>query len=112
MAVTVTAVRNLTTMTRDTLDAFVTLTITGTYVTGGFSLNPLKIYGALGTSPLPSQNALTADFYSPLGYPYRMIGVGAAAVVKVFSLPGTELANGAAMPDATLTMVIKFKKFG
>ena len=44
MAVTVTAVRTLTTMTRDTLDAFVTLTITGTYATGGFALNPLKIY--------------------------------------------------------------------
>jgi len=112
MAVTVTAVRTLTTMTRDTLDAFVTLTITGTYATGGFALNPLKIYGALGTSPLPSVNVLTADFYSPLGYIYRLIGVGNAAVVKILSAPATELANTTAVPDATLTMVIKYKKFG
>ena len=55
---------------------------------------------------------LTADFYSPLGYIYRLIGVGNAAVVKILSAPATELANTTAVPDATLTMVIKYKKFG
>ena len=112
MAVTVVAQRILADSTRGLLVAFVNLTLSGTYATGGFALNPLKIYGAPGSSPLPSANVLSADFYSPLGYIYRLIGLGSSAVVKIFSLPNTELGAGVVVPDATLNMTIKYKKFG
>lgn len=104
-----TAVRNHHTPTANTIVEFLTLSFTGTYVTGGVPFNPSTIPGATpGTSPIGG-TVLTFDAYSPLGYTYRLIGSGASGKVKI--LNGiTELANAAAFPDASVTAVMEVRK--
>lgn len=111
MAVTVTSTRTHVGFSRGTFEAFGTLTLTGTYVTGGFAFNPLKVYGSLGSSPLPSSSVLSATFFSPTGYIYVLSGSGGSAVVKIYSAPGTELANTTAVPDASVPFIINYKEF-
>lgn len=108
MAVTVSARRNHTSATGRILTNYDTLTLSGTYATGGFSLNPSKINGGVGTAPSPVGSVVGFAFFSPTGFIYTLVGQGAAAVVKIFSAPGTELANGTAVPDTTLTARIDY----
>ena len=80
--------------------------ISGTYVTGGFTWNPLAIAGAKGSSPIPASVCYTADFYGNNGYNYQTTFSGSTATTKIFTSGGTELANGTAIPDATPTVVL------
>lgn len=114
MAVTATSVRTHVNMTNASLRVTGTLTLTGTYATGGFTAN-LNPAGTPGSSPAPGRvfTALSAqDFYSPLGYTYRVVsGTPTAAVIKIFTTANTELANGTAVPDASLTFRSEIQKF-
>jgi hypothetical protein len=85
-------------------------TLTGTYATGGFVTPFLNVPGSLGTNQVSSKNPLTFTWYSPTGYIYVStitFAAGVPAVVtKIFSAPGTELANTTAAPDGTIIAVI------
>lgn len=113
MAITATSVRNHLNTTDRSIRVFGTLTLSGTYATGGFTANLNPVAGP-GTSQAPSR-AFTApmaqDFYSPNGYTYRVVsGTPNAAVVKI--LNGTaELANGTAVPDTTLPFRAELLKY-
>lgn len=89
---------------------FCTATLTGTYVTGGFTWNPFSIFAGQGSSPLPSTTVMTVDYYSPLGYTYVTTISGNVATTKILTTANTELANTTAVPDASLTVVIAKRK--
>ena len=106
MAVTATATRTFSSSTGKTLRDFGTISLTGTYVTGGFALNPLAIAAGPGSLPAPSRTVLDFRIISPTGYIYALSGT----TVKIFSAPGTELANTTAVPDASVSFIAEFKK--
>jgi hypothetical protein len=109
MAVVFTPTRTFSTADQATFIEFCTATVTGTYTTAGFVWNPFTIFGGKGSSPLPSSNVLSVDFYSPLGFTYRTSVVGNVATTVVFN-GTTQLANAAAMPDATISFTIIKRK--
>ena len=88
---------------------FCTANLSGTYVTGGFTFNP-AIYSSLGSSPEPGSIVLGVQWMSPTGYIYASTttktGFVNSTVTKIYSAPGTELANGTAVPDAVVPLII------
>lgn len=110
MAVTSVITRNFHSADQSTFTEFCTAALTGTYVTGGFTFNPFNVVGGKGSSPLPSTNFITAEWYSPLGYIYNTTVSGNVATTKIFSAPNTELANTTAVPDATIQVVLRKRK--
>lgn len=82
---------------------FVSMALTGTYVTGGFTFNPYSIVGGLGSSPLNGRSIRFSQFQSPTGFIYVPSVAGSVMTVKIYSASGTELANGTAVPDAVVT---------
>lgn len=108
MAVNSTFVRVGHTDTVPSVLEFVNVAMTGTYATGGFTTNPFAIASAgPGGGPLTGKTVLGSDWTSPLGYIYASSVSGNVMTTKIFSAPGTELANGTAVPDALafLTLV-------
>lgn len=109
MAVTVASKRVHTNLS--VMAEYVTLTLSGTYVTGGFPFNPSLIYGAPGTSPAPANTVVGFLAYSLLGYTYVLVGTGASAKIKI--LNGTaELAAASAVPEAAVTCKIEYIRAG
>jgi hypothetical protein len=109
MAVTAVVTRNFQSSDQATFTEFCTATLTGTYLTGGFTFNPFTVVAGKGSSPLASTNFLAADWYSPTGHTYITTVSGNVATTKIFTAPGTELANAAAVPNATLPVTL-FKR--
>ncbi len=93
---------------KPTAIAIATATLSGTYTTGGFTWVPGSIAGSPGSSPLVQRNLRAADWLSPNGFLYVTTFVPATGVAttKIFSAPGVELANAAAIPDATATVIL------
>ncbi len=114
MAVTATYLRNRRTDTVTTSVEYITATLSGTYVTGGFASNLLAITGGLGTSPLGGTTVIDVDWRSPLGYLYRSstayAGRTATTTTKIFTAANTELANGTAVPEASVPIVLTKSK--
>lgn len=112
MAVTSSFVRNHSNFTSSTFRSYNTATLSGTYVTGGFTWNPYIVPGSKGASPLPMLGAgmLEARFISPLGYIYVTTFSGTTATTKIFTAANNELGNGVAVPDASLTVVLEGQK--
>ena len=112
MAVTVTISRAGSghTETVTTTQEFCVATLSGTYVTGGFTLNPFAIVGGLGTSPMAGSKVIATQWQSPTAYTYVSSVSGQVMTTKIFSAPGTELANGTAVPDATVPVIITKSK--
>lgn len=110
MAVTFSATRVHATNDNSTFIEYCTATLTGTYVTGGFTWNPFTIFAGKGSSPLPSSNFLNADFVSPLGYTYVTTMSGNTATTKILTTAATELANTTAVPDASLQLILVKRK--
>ena len=87
-------------------------TLSGTYVTGGFTVDLRTLTGTLGTSPRGGA-PLRLNFDSPLDYDYvSTFGTGQnsqIATVKIFSAANTELTAGAT-PEASVpfTLVRRF----
>ena len=109
MAVTATVTRSFQTADQSTFIEFCNAALTGTYVTGGFTFNPFTVQGGKGSSPLPSSNFLSADWYSPLGYTYRSTLSGNTLTTKIFN-GITEFTNGSAVPDASISVTITKRK--
>lgn len=111
MAVTATALRTKSTTTLSTLRYFATMTLSGTYVSGGFLFNPLLVKGAPGSSPDPSRTVLDFQSRSILGYNYVLVGgaTPTTAVVKIFN-GITELAAGA-LPETVIPILVELGKF-
>jgi hypothetical protein len=109
MAVTIAVSRFHHTETTSTTEEFCTATVSGTYVAGGFTLNPFSIEAGLGSSPLCGSSVVAIDWYSPKGYQYVSTTAGLVTTTKIFSTPGTELAAGA-IPDATVNFTIVKRK--
>ncbi len=110
MAVTAVVTRNHATSDQSTFIEFCTAALAGTYVNpGGFTFNPFTVVAGKGSSPLPSSNFLSADWYSPLGYTYRTSVAGNVATTKIFN-GITELANTTAVPDASINVTIVKRK--
>lgn len=108
MAVTSTFTRQRHGVTVPLFDEIVTAALTGTYATGGFTWNPFTIKGpAPGSSALPASAMYAAEWQSPTGYIYTTSVSGTTATTKIFSAPGTELANTTAVPDASVTVILK-----
>lgn len=107
MAVTATFTRVRHGVTVPVFDEIVTAALTGTYATGGFTWSPFAITGGKGSSPLLASTLYSAQWQSPNGYIYVTSVSGATATTKIFSAPGTELADTTAVPDATVTVVLK-----
>lgn len=86
-----------------------TATLGGTYTTGGFTWTPLTVPGTAGSSPLVASSVLGVMFMSPLGYIYgttiNTAGNVVTAVTKIFTAPNTELANNAAVPEASVPLM-------
>lgn len=100
------------TETTGTSEEFCVATLSGTYVTGGFTYNPFSILGAPGSSPLPGSKVIYTDFQTPSGYMYAPTTNNAAKLttVKIYSAANTELANGTAVPDASVLLrIVKTK---
>lgn len=110
MAVTSTFARTHLTFDSTTFTEFVTATLSGTYLTGGFTWNPFTIYAGKGSSPLPSSQFLRAEWVSPLGYIYVTTISGTTATTKIFSAANTEFTNATTAPDATISVVIRKRK--
>lgn len=106
MAVTVTATRTSHSYTNNTNLIFGTLALSGTYTTGGFTFAPFSMSGNVGTSPLSGTRVFGAFFSSPTAYTYTATTLGNLTTVKIFSAPGTELANAAALPDASVSFLL------
>jgi hypothetical protein len=82
-----------------------TATLSGTYATGGFTFALGTLSGTAGTSPyggLP----LFIQWFSPSGYIYVSVFNGQSMVTKIFSAPGTELANNTAVPDTSVQFTL------
>ena len=109
MAVTFGITRNFQTADQATFTEYCTATLSSTYVTGGFTWNPFTIFAGKGSSPLPSTNFLAADFYSPTGHIYVTSTSGTTATTKIF-VGVTELANGTAVPNATVSVTVVKRK--
>lgn len=107
MAVTATFKRVRHSVTVPTFDEIVTATLTGTYATGGFTWNPFTIVGNPGSSPLQASTMYAAEWQSPKGYTYITSLSGTTATTKIYTAPETELANTTAVPDATVTVLLK-----
>ena len=111
MAVTISIVRNSHTETATNTIEYCTATMSGTYATGGFTFNPRSIVAGPGSSAMSGGRViLDIDWRSPSGYVYRttsaVSGQVTTATTKIFSAPGTELANGTAVPDATVPVIL------
>lgn len=110
MAVTFAPSRTFQSADQATISEYCTAAVTGTYVNpGGFTWNPFTVYAGKGSSPIASSNVLTVDFYSATGHTYVTSVAGSVATTKVFS-GTTELANGAAVPNATVTFTMIKRK--
>lgn len=109
MAVTSVITRTFQSADQATFTEYCTAALTGTYVTGGFTWNPFTIVAGKGSSPLPSSNFLDDDWNSATGHTYATTVVGNVATTKIFA-GATELANAAALPDATTTFIITKRK--
>ena len=114
MAVVAVVTRTFQTSDQATFTEYCSAAITGTYVTGGFTFNPFTIFAGKGSSPLPSSNFLNADWYSPTAHSYvtsfAVVSGVPTCTVKIFTAPGTELANAAAVPNATVPVTIYKRK--
>jgi|ERR1700761_1125003 len=110
MAVTAVLTRIHATDDQSTFIEFCTAALTGTYATGGFTFNPFTVFAGPGSSPLPSSQLLTVDWYSPSGYNYRSSISGNTLTTKIFSAAGTELANSTAVPDASVNVTLVKRK--
>lgn len=112
MAVTATFKRIRNSTTVPILTEVVSVTLSGTYVTGGFTWNPYTITAGPGTSPLPANSSspsaavYAADFYGSNGYSYNTVVSGSTATTEIFTSGGTQLTNGTTVPDTTLTLVL------
>jgi hypothetical protein len=109
MAVTSTFTRTHASFDSSTFNEFVSVGLTGTYVPGGFTWNPFTIFAGKGSSPLPSSNFLSAQFFSTLGYQYVSAISGNTVTTKIYSAAGTELSAGA-LPEAAVTAIITKRK--
>lgn len=109
MAVTAVLTRAHKTETVSTVMEYGTAALTGTYATGGFTFNSGTIKAPIGGSPTGG-TPIAAQFFSPLGYIYAATFSGNTGTVKIFSAPGTELANTTAVPDASVTFIVTKKK--
>ena len=109
MAVTAFIKRNHGTYNTTTSEEFCTATLSGTYVPGGFTVNPFTVAGGLGSAPFDGQTFLAADWYSPLGYTYVSTVAGNVMTTKIFSAPNTEL-GAVAVPDASLPVILTKRK--
>jgi len=107
MAVTATFTRVRHGVTVPVFDEIVTAAMTGTYATGGFTWSPFAITGGQGSSPLPASTLYAAVWQSPKGYTYITSLSGTTATTKIFTAPETELANTTAVPDASVTVILK-----
>lgn len=110
MAVTSSITRQHSTFDASTYTEFCVASLTGTYATGGFTWNPFFIFAGKGSSPLPSTQVLSVEFLSPLGYRYATTISGNTATTKIFTSGNTEFGNGTAVPDASLTVIIRKRK--
>lgn len=112
MAVTAVATRVHESFSQREVFTLVKYAITGTYVTGGFVTPFTGALGTPGSNPVATKTPLVFDWQSPLGYIYYTtiaVAVGSAPPVcttKIFSAPNTELANAAAVPDASILCAI------
>ena len=105
MAVTATFTRTGISDTTATSQEFITVGLTGTYVTGGFTSNPFTIAGGLGSSPVSGSRVLSAQWFSPLGYTYVSTVSGSTMTTKIYSAANTELSAGA-LPDASVPLIL------
>ena len=109
MAVTITGKRLHESFSQKQEKIILQYAISGTYASG-FATPFLGVIGTLGTNQVASKNPLLFTWYSPNGYIYAStvtIANGVPAVTtKIFSAPGTELAAGAALPDATILCAV------
>lgn len=118
MAVTVVGTRLHEGFNSNSRRAFVSYALTGTYVTGGF-VTPFStgVITPKGASQFVSKTPLKFDWDSTLGYLYHTTitaGAGQAGptcTTKIFSAPGTELANTTAVPEATVVCAIDMQKY-
>lgn len=110
MAVTITGKRLHESFSQKQNRIIMQYALTGTYATGGFVTPFLGATGTPGTNQVSSRNPLLFTWYSPTGYIYAStiaITNGVPAVTtQILSAPGTQLANGAAVPDATILCAI------
>lgn len=107
MAVTSTFTRIRHATTVPIFDEIVTASLAGTYVTGGFTWNPFAIKGGPGSSALPASAVYQVSWVSPEGYIYVTSINGQTATTKILTAEGAELANGTAVPDASITVILK-----
>jgi len=112
MAVTVSATRTHSSYSSSVILSYITLTLSGTYVTGGFAFNPLTVKAGPGSSPLPSATVIAFEALSQAAYDYYLVGAGSSAVIKIFTPAGAELANTTAVPEATLLALVHMRKLG
>lgn len=110
MAVTATFTRNHSSFDSSTFNEYVTATLSGTYVTGGFTWNPFTIFAGKGSGALPSSSFILAVWNSPLGYSYVTTISGNTCTTKIFSAANTEFTNASAVPDATVPVTIVKRK--
>lgn len=110
MAVTVAATRAHSAFSSSIILAFDTLTLSGTYVTGGFAFNPLTVKAGPGSSALPCSTVIAFQALSQAGFDYYLFGTGSSAVVKIFTAAGAELANTTAVPEATVSVIVYLRK--
>lgn len=109
MAVTFGITRQHQSFDSSTFTEYCTATLSGTWVTGGFSWNPFSVFAGKGSSPLPSTNILDVTFKSPMGYTYATSISGNTATTIIFN-GTTQLASGVAVPDATVQVIISKRK--
>lgn len=103
MAVTVTITRTAHSDLTSSEMEYVSMALSGTYATGGFTYNPFAVVAGPGTSPLTGQRLrFPPVFFSPTGYIYATTITGTTATTKILTAPNTELANNTAVPDAVV----------
>ncbi len=118
MAVTAVGTRVHESLSQRENRAFVNYALSGTYVTGGFATPFSAVSAPVGGSPFQSKVPIKFDWDSQTGYLYHSTITPAGAgvpnptvVTKIFSAPGTELANGTAVPDATIQCAIDMQRY-
>jgi hypothetical protein len=84
---------------------YCTATISGTYVAGGFTFNPLTITDGIGSSPVSGSKVLDVSWRPTLGHVYYTSVAGNVATTKIYGAANTELTAGP-VPDAVLTFTI------
>jgi hypothetical protein len=115
MAIVATGTRIHDTFSSRETRAFVKYALTGTYATGGFTTPFSSVTAGPGTSAFVSKNPIAFQWFSPTGYLYvstiTFSGGIPTVTTKIFSAPGTELANTTAVPDASILAAIDMQKY-